>query len=213
MFLTSLVICGLAGSLITAPKIIHFGINFPFSNIIFSILTYPIVDCICELWGKQAARQTMWFALSSQLLLAVVIQISIFAPHSSFWQLQKEYQLVLSAGASVVTASLIAFAASQMLDIVIYQKLKEYSRGKKLWLRSNLSTFLGQAIDSIIFINIIFYNSSQKLSILMGSVLVKIILSFLMTPIVYLIIYAVNKYLDFKTLAFKVKTEIGGQLI
>lgn len=49
IFLTCLVICGLAGSLITAPKIVHFGINFPFSNIVFSILTYPIIDCICEL--------------------------------------------------------------------------------------------------------------------------------------------------------------------
>lgn len=53
VILTTLVICGLAGSLITGSKIIHMGINFPFSNIVFSIFTYPIVDCICELWGKK----------------------------------------------------------------------------------------------------------------------------------------------------------------
>ncbi|SEG40744.1 hypothetical protein SAMN02746093_02835 [Legionella quinlivanii DSM 21216] len=211
IFLTSLVICGLAGSLITAPKIVHFGINFPFSNIVFSILTYPIVDCICELWGKQAARQTIWVGLSCQVLITLIIQASIIAPYSSFWHSQSEYQLILSTGINVVIASFIAFALSQILDIIVYQKLKEISNGKRLWIRSNLSTYLGQTIDSIIFVNIVFFNSNQKINLLFGSVLIKIFLSFLMTPIVYLIIYAVNKYLDSNTLAFK--TEMSGQIV
>ena len=203
IFLTSLVICGLAGSLITAPKIVSFGINFPFSNIVFSIFTYPIVDCICELWGKKTARQTIWIGLSSQILITLIIQISIIAPSSTLWRLQPEYQLILSTGLNVVIASIVAFATSQILDIVVYQKLKEVSKGKKLWIRSNLSTYLGQTIDSILFVNIVFFNSNQKINLLIGSVLIKIILSFLMTPIVYLIIYAVNKYLDSNTLAFR----------
>ena len=203
VFLTSLVICGLAGSLITAPKIVHLGIDFPFSNIVFSILTYPIVDCICELWGKQVARQTIWFGLSSQLMITIIIQLSIHAPPSSLWQLQPEYQLILATGINVVIASFIAFATSQILDIVVYQKLKELSKGKQLWIRSNLSTYLGQTVDSIIFVSIVFFHSNQKINLICGSILVKIVLSLLMTPIVYLVIYGVNKYLDSNTLAFK----------
>ena len=202
-FLTSLVICGLVGSLITAQKIVYLGINFPFANIVFSILTYPIVDCICELWGKQAAKQALWIGLISQILVSIIIQISIFAPYSSLWHSQSEYELILSTSFNVVTASLIAVAISQIFDIMIYQKIKELSRGKWLWIRSNVSTYLGQAIDSTIFVNIVFMHSAQKLNILFGSILIKIILSFLMTPIVYLVIFIVNKYLDSNTLAFK----------
>ena len=212
ILLTSLVICGLAGSLITAPKIVHFGLNFPFSNIVFSILTYPIVDCICELWGKQAARQAIWIGLSSQVLITLIIQCSIMAPYPSFWGSQSEYQLILSTGINVVIASFIAFATSQLLDIVVYQKLKEISKGKKLWIRSNLSTYLGQTLDSILFVNIVFFNSHQKINLLLGSILVKIILSFLMTPIVYLIIYVAHKYLDSNTLAFKTENTLSKQL-
>ncbi|OGT61032.1 MAG: hypothetical protein A3E85_05745 [Gammaproteobacteria bacterium RIFCSPHIGHO2_12_FULL_45_12] len=204
-FLTSLVICGLASSLITAPKVVHIGINFPFSNIVFSILTYPIVDCICELWGKEAARYTVLLGLASQALIACIIQLSINSPYPSFWQLQAEYKSILSTGISVIVASIIAFFISQIIDITIYQKIKELTHGKLLWLRSNLSTYLGQAVDSIIFVNIVFLNSNQKLNILFGSILIKIILSFLMTPIVYLIIYILDKYLDSNTLAFKVR--------
>lgn len=204
LFLTALVICGLLGSLITAPKLIHFGVDFPFSVLIFSVFTYPIVDCICELWGKRVARQTLWLGLFCQILLTCLIQLSIFAPHASYWQLQAEYQMILATGFNVAIASLAAFSVSQVIDIVVYQKIKEFSNGKWLWLRSNLSVYLGQAIDSLIFVNIVFYASNQKLSILAGSIAVKIVLAILMTPIVYLIVNSVNRYLDFNTLAYKV---------
>lgn len=211
-FLTCLVVCGLISCLITAPKIINFGISFPFSNIVFSIFTYPIVDCICELWGKQAARQTLWLGLICQVLVACIIQVSIIAPPATFWHLQSEYQLILSTGINVVIASILAFTISQILDIAVYQKIKEISQGKHLWLRSNISTYLGQVIDSIIFINLVFFNSNQKLNILFGSILIKITLSFVMTPVVYLIVLAVNKYLDSNTLAFKTSDEISIQI-
>jgi len=207
IFLTSLVICGLAGSLITAPKIVNFGIHFPFSNIVFAILTYPIVDTICELWGKQAARQAIWIGLFSQVLITVIIQLSIITPHASFWHLQNEYQLILSTGTKVVTASLIAFATSQIIDIAVFQKLKEISNGKNLWLRSNFSMYLGQVIDSIIFVSIVFFDSSQKMNIILGSIMVKIILSFMMTPIIYFLVFAVNRYLGSNTMAFKLHKE------
>lgn len=209
ILLTSLVICGLAGSLITAPKIVYVGIQFPFSNIVFSILTYPIVDCICELWGKQAARQTVWLGLVSQALFALIIQLSIMAPHSPFWPLQFEYQNILSTGIHVVVASLVAFITSQILDIFIYQRIKELSKGKWLWLRSNISTYLGQIIDSSIFVMLVFYHSNQKLTILFGSIIVKIILSMMMTPFVYLIVITINRYLESNTLAFKNEFEIN----
>ena len=201
--LTSLVICGLAASIIAGSKVVHMGINFPFSNIIFSIFTYPIVDCICELWGKQVARQTLYLALASQFLIAMLIQLSILAPPSPIWHLQNEYQTILSISGNIIIASIVAFSISQLLDIMVYQKIKEWSQGKWLWLRSNISTYLGQAIDSTIFVLIVFQSSSQKLSILTGSILVKIILSFLMTPVVYLIVIIANRYLESNTFAFK----------
>ncbi len=212
LLLTTLVICGLTSSLITAGKIVHIGINFPFSNIVFSIFTYPIVDCICELWGRRAAQQAIWLGLSSQFLLTIIIQISIASPYASFWQHQQAYQTILSTGLTIVIASMLAFSMSQILDILIYQRIKIWSKGKLLWLRSNISTYFGQIIDSSIFICIVFYNSNQKLTILFGSILVKIILSLCMTPIVYLIIITFNRYLEFNTLAFKDESVRLGEL-
>lgn len=201
--LVALIICGLATATVTASKVIHLGINFPFSNIVFSIFTYPIVDCICELWGRKIARQTVWLALGCQMLVVLLLQFSIVLPHASFWQNQKEYATLLSSSGLVVTASFLAFFLSQILDIIVYQKIKDLSHGKLLWLRSNVSTFIGQIIDSTIFVGIVFYASHHKLNILLGSILVKIIISILMTPIVYLIVIGIDKYLESDTEAFK----------
>lgn len=209
LLLTSLVVCGMVGGLLTAVKLVHFVIDFPCSVAIVAVLTYPIIDCICELWGKQAARQTLWIGLFTQILLTILIQLSIYAPHASYWLLQPAYQSVLEMGLKVVIASLAAFAVSQIVDIFVYQKIKEISHGKWLWIRSNISVYLGQVIDSIIFVNILFFDSEQKLSILAGTITIKIILSLLMTPVVYLIVLAVNRYLDNKTFAFKSADEIA----
>ena len=202
LILLVLIICGLAVAAVTASKVVHIGINFPFCNIVFSIFTYPLVDCICELWGKRIARQTVFLALVAQLIIVLLLQLSIVTPHAAFWTMQHEYQSILSTSGKVIIASMLAFISSQILDIVIYQKIKDVSRGKWLWLRDNTSTFVGQFVDSSIFISIVFYSSQHKLSILMGSIILKMILSILMTPVVYLIVITINKYLDSKTLAF-----------
>lgn len=202
-FLVALIICGLATATVTAGKIVHLGINFPFSNIAFSIFTYPIVDCICELWGKKIARQTVFFALLCQLLMVLILQLSIILPYPSFWNYQENFERVLSSSTEVVIAGFLAFLLSQILDVAIYQKIKNAFQGKLLWLRSNVSTIIGQIVDSSIFIGIVFYASDHKLNILIGSITVKIIISILMTPIVYLIILGLDRYLDRNTLAFK----------
>lgn len=200
--LLALVICGLAVSTVTASKIVHVGINFPFSNVVFSMFTYPIIDCICELWGKKTARRTIWLALGCQLLVVSLLQISILAPHAAFWTQQQAYSHILSASVSVVIASFSAFFLSQTLDIFVYQKIKKICQGKKLWLRLNISTFMGQIIDSAVFVSIVFYASDHKLTIFLGSIAIKVFISILMTPVAYGIVMSVNHYLEKKTLAF-----------
>lgn len=203
LVLTTLVMCGILGSLITAPKLIHVGVDFSFAEIVFSILTYPLVDCICELWGKRAARQTLWLGLFSQIILTAIIQLSIYTPYSEHWHLQEEYRAALATGLNVAIASLTAVIVSQLIDVMVYQKIKDFSRGRWLWLRSNISVYLGQTMDSIIFISIVFHDSDQKFYLMTSAIAVKIILSFLMTPFVYAVVIAVNRYLDGNTLAFK----------
>ncbi len=202
LFLTGLVITGIIAALITAGKVIHFGVNFTFGDIVFSMLTYPIIDCICELWGKQAAQRALLLGLFFQVLLTAIIQLSIVTPPAAFWSLQPAYEATLAIGLNVLVASLLSFSVAQLVDIAVFQRLKNMTRGRFLWLRSNTSLLIGQTLDTFIFVNIVFFSMPEKWSILFGSLVVKVLISFLMTPVVYTIVYLINGYLGNKSLAF-----------
>lgn len=202
LLLTSLVVVGMVCGMLTAQKIVHIGIDFPFGLVTFSMLTYPITDCICELWGKRAARDTLAAGLLVQLLLIILFYLAIVAPGAAGWEHQAEFALVLSTGYAVVFASLVAFVIAQLFDIVIFQNIKRITKGKWLWLRTNISVYLGQTIDTMIFVNIFFAGFENKWQLLANILLIKIVISFLMTPIVYLIVNIVNRYLDYQTQAF-----------
>ncbi len=197
------VISGLAISAVTATKVIHVGVNFPFSTIVFSMLSYPMVDCVCELFGRKSAMMAVWLGLLSQLLIVSAIQISILLPSASYWSLQAAYQKVLASSYHVVIASILAFCLSNLADVYIYQRVKIASRGKLLWIRNIVSTFFGQLIDSSIFIYIVFWHSTHKLNLLWGTMSVKMLISVAMLPVVYGIVFFVNYCLNGNTLAFK----------
>ena len=61
----------------------------------------------------------------------------------------------LTMGATI--ASMIAYVSAQFIDVQIFHFLKEKTKGKKLWLRNNVSTIFSQLIDSIAVILITHY--------------------------------------------------------
>ncbi|MDF1795053.1 MAG: queuosine precursor transporter [Coxiellaceae bacterium] len=203
IILLSLTISGLATSTVVASKILHIGINFPAANLTFSILSYPMINCICELWGKRLAKQSLVIAVGCQALIALLIRLIIALPSAPYWDLSKAFYDVLASSSSVLAASLLAFGVSQLLDIIIYQHIKKISHGRQLWLRSNVSTICGQIIDAAIFVIIVFHASTHQWNIYVGAITVKIVLSILMTPAIYLVVIGINRWLGGNTMAFK----------
>lgn len=196
VLLISLIVCGQASSLVTGGKLVHVGVDFPFSNITFSLFTYPLIDCICEIWGKRPAKVAMYIGLFSQLLIALLIQLSIAMPATPGWQHQDMYASILSVTGYVMVAGFAAFTVSLFIDILIYQKIKKITGIKWLWLRSLVSTGIGQSIDSIIFVSIVFYQSGNLFHLISGSIILKLFLSILIVPIYYFIVWAARSYIS-----------------
>lgn len=203
IFLNFLAIVGLCASAITATKLMQVGpFIFPCSNIIFSLLTFPITDIISEIWGKKQAKQTVLISFAAQVFFVFLIQVTLYLPAASFWQKQEAYQAILGAGPRILVASMVAFLTAQYWDVLIYAWLKKVSRGRFLWLRNNFSTFTSQLINSSLFIFIAFYGQQPIQKIIVGSVLLKWIIATIDTPLVYGGVYFINNYLKGKTLAY-----------
>ena len=90
--------------------------------------------------------------------------------------------------------SLIAFAFAECSDVFIFVKIRERLGAKALWFRNNLSNFIAQFFDTVIFMVLAFYSFSQPFAnnagFLFGLILpywlLKCFMSAIETPFVYL---------------------------
>ena len=201
--LNFLAVVGLCASAITASKIVEIGpFIFPCSNIIFSLLTFPVTDIISEVWGKQYAKITVWLSFAAQAGFVLLIQGSIYVPAADVWTQQAVYAEVLGSGPRILIASFVAFLTSQLWDVVVYSKLKQLCGGRYLWLRNNVSTFTSQLLNSAIFITIAFYDSAPILEMLLGSLALKWVIAAIDTPLVYAGVHFITRTVETESIAY-----------
>ena len=84
-------------------------------------------------------------------------------PSVRFKDSEAAYDLIFGQSARIAFASLIAFTISDFVDIIVFQKIREKIGKKALWLRSNLSNFVSQFIDTCLFIFLAFYAFNRGL--------------------------------------------------
>ncbi|MFP4400487.1 MAG: queuosine precursor transporter [Candidatus Woesearchaeota archaeon] len=89
-------------------------------------------------------------------------------------------------------ASLTGFIIAQYHDIWAFNFWKKLTKKKHLWLRNNLSTFVSQFIDTVIFTFIAFYlvtpeyNIARMISMIIPYWLLKVLFAIIDTPLCYL---------------------------
>lgn len=188
------------GALITAnivsSKIImldlFFGPLFVPAGVLAYSITFAITDTICEVWGKSRTQTLVNTGFLVQLMVLALIAIAIAMPAAPFWPNQPAYAGVLGATGRIIVASLVAYFISQTLDVYIFSWLKKKSPQHKLWLRNNISTFLSQTVDTVVFITIAFAGKMDLLPLMGGQLLIKWFIAMVDTPIVYGLVYVVR---------------------
>lgn len=177
---------------ILAVKLFSIGewIILPAAVIVY-VFTYPITDIIGEVYGREAAAKTVKAGFITQIFSLVFIMAAIQLPSAPFFQMQTEFESILSGSFRIVVASLVSYLISQNLDVFVFHKLKEKHGENKLWLRNNLSTVVSQLFDTSIFILIAFYGTmpfGALLGLAATQYAFKFIVALLDTPLVYLFV-------------------------
>lgn len=159
--------------------------------VIVYVFTFPITDTIAEVYGKEAARQTVWAGFITQLCALAFIYFAIHLPAAPFFGDQTSFETIFSAGFRVTLASLVSYFISQHLDVTIFHKLKQRHGDSKLWIRNNASTMVSQLVDTALFITIAFYGT-MPIGALLGMIVTQYIFKWIVagmdTPLVYLLV-------------------------
>ena len=99
----------------------------------------------------------------------------------------------------------------QIIDVMVFHRIKKITGEKKVWLRATGSTLVSQFIDSYVVLIIAFYIGADwdlVLVLAIGTVnyLYKFSMAVLLTPMIYLGHYIIDNYLG-KDMAHKMKLE------
>jgi queuosine precursor transporter len=177
-----------------------FGYIFELSvGVLLYPITFLISDLITEFYGVVYAKLMIRSAVVCSLIVLGLIILSDWFSATS-WSLVDDstFSKVFNVYGIGSFASIVANYFAQAMDVNIYSYLKKLTSGKHLWLRNNVSTFIGQFVDTIIVISILsFYGIipfSQFITVMVGSLSFKLLAALLDTPFCYLGYYLINKF-------------------
>ncbi|PWS29081.1 hypothetical protein DHW03_04405 [Pedobacter yonginense] len=191
------------------------------------VLTWPIIfimtDIINEYFGVQQVR---FLSILTSILIAfafLVVWGSMHLTAADFWvhqtingedvNMNNAFAGIFGQGMWIIVGSITAFIIGQMVDVVIFHRIKKFTGDRSLWLRATGSTLVSQFVDSFVVIFIAFYINpqyhyswQQVFAIGLVGYTYKFIVAILMTPILYLVHRIIDGYLG-KDLAHKLMDE------
>lgn len=206
-------------------------------NLTAGVLLWPVVflmtDIINEYYGMKGVR---FLSYLTAVLIAFAFLIFLMAMKltpadffitskqgSGVPDMEKAYNSVLGQGGFIIIGSLTAFILGQLLDVFVFHKVKKITGEKYIWLRATGSTLVSQFIDSFVVLFIAFYigtrvnsNGSDfvwpfRLFLAVGIVnyIYKFLVAILLTPIIYMVHYSIEKYLGPETAAAMKKAALA----
>jgi uncharacterized integral membrane protein (TIGR00697 family) len=147
LFIASLVTANLIGSklVVLADFTISAGLLvFPF--------TCFAADLINEIYGARTTRKVVLVGLAIQVYVLLFVQLGAWLPAAPRRDLTRAYAQMYSLTPRMVLASITAYTVSQLTDVEVFAVIRRLTAGRHMWLRKNLSTFIGQAIDTAVFL-------------------------------------------------------------
>ena len=186
------------------------NITLPAAVILFPI-TYIFGDIFTEVYGFKNARIIIWLGFACSFFAVGVYMITIGLPHPDFWTNQEAYATVLGTTPRVAAASFIGYLFGEFSNSMVLSKLKVMTGGKKLWVRTILSTLVGEGFDSVIFVTVSFWGTMENATLLQMiflQYLFKVCYEIIFTPATYAIVNWIKRKEEMDTFDYNVKYRI-----
>ena len=188
------------------------------------VLLWPVVfimtDIINEYYGKKGVKLLTYIGIGMISYTFFMIYGAIHLIPADFWSgsyqeqgvpdMQAAFFAIFGQGAWIIVASLIAFLVGQIIDAMVFHKLRTWTNNKKVWLRATGSTVISQFIDSFMVLYIAFvlgppqWDMSLFLAVGTVNYTYKFLVAVLLTPVIYLAHNVIDNYLG-KEAAVKMK--------
>ena len=168
-------------------------ITFPFA--------YMLGDVLTEIWGYRTARKVIWMTFLCNIIMVVCTQVGVWLPSIDYLdETAVAYNRIFTYVPRIVLGSLVGFLMGVLSNAWLMEKIKEKTKGKKLWVRTIGSSAVAYWFDSLPFVLIAFLGVVSTHDLLMmiafqyGAKLA--IEAFFGTPMAYAAVHAIRRFVD-----------------
>lgn len=164
------------------------GMGVTLGNVLFAS-NFLATDIASELYGESFAKNMVKTGLSFVIIYIVISQLTIAFQPNEFDFINESMLQIFTLSPRICLSSLLMYTISNYADVILYGKLKKKFKGKKLWLRNNISTILCNTLENVGFNFLAFYgvlNNDYILTIIITTSIVEIIVALLDTPFLYI---------------------------
>ncbi len=180
-------IATILANLIVCKMIDVFNFTTSLGNVIFAS-TFLATDIISEKYSAKEARKAVYLSMFAGITFIIITQLTLLFTPSSEDVVQGAMKTLFAINLRTSIASMGMFFIANMLDIYIYNKLKE-KLPKKLWLRNNVATITCNCIENYFFNTLAFigiFSLPVIISIATTTTIIEIVIAVCDTPFLYL---------------------------
>ena len=170
-----------------APSVINFFGTFVSLSVLFYAPLFVIVEIVNENYGRKESFKLFHIGFATIFCFFVLSSLGIyFINHSEETaDIAISLNTIFSTSVQVFVGSLVAYYLGQNVNIHVYEFLKKRS---PLWLRHNVTNFLAQGVDSVIFYPIAFIGLLSVETLIIVTLtgwIFKSLIASAMTPLAY----------------------------
>ena len=181
----------LCSNVIGAEKVVSLaGFSFG-AGILFFPISYFFNDILTEVYGYARSRKVVWAGFGAMGFASFMSWIVVSLPPAQGWIHQNAYEVVFGQTPRIVAASLLAFFSGEFVNSYTLAKMKVFTTGRFLWMRTIGSTIAGEAADSLIFYPIAFYGfwpNDLLITVMITNYIIKVSWEVIATPLTYKVI-------------------------
>ncbi len=168
------------------------------AGVLFFPISYIIGDVLTEVYGYARARRVIWTGFAALAFMAFMAWAVVSLPPADGWPGQESYEFVFGNSWRIVLASMTAFWVGEFANAYVLARMKLWTGGRFLWMRTIGSTVVGQGLDSLIFYPLAFYGLAgwppeQLYQVVLSQWLIKTMWEAALTPVTYLVVGALKR--------------------
>jgi uncharacterized integral membrane protein (TIGR00697 family) len=169
-----------------------FGLQFG-TAILFFPLSYMFGDILTEVYGYARSRRVIWAGFGALIFAAFMSWAVVKIPPAHDWPHQRSYEVICGSTPRIVFASLVAYWAGEFANSFVLAKMKIFTKGRFLWMRTIGSTIAGEIVDSMVFYPLAFLGAEGWTTALVFKVMLfnytaKVSWEVIATPITYRVV-------------------------